>query len=109
MRGYKTSKDYKRLKELLDNGYEVVCFTTYDFRQYDREPHEPLMTTDICSAKFVKSETNNIYDMYIIGVRGHIFIQYWPNGNMHDYSFEDICKADNIEFIEPEEETDSHV
>lgn len=104
MRGYKTSKDYKRLKELLDNGYEVVCFTTYDFRQYDREPNEPLMTTDICRAKFIKSETSEICDMYIIGVRGCNYINYWPNGGMHSYSFEDICKQEQIEFIEPDEQ-----
>ena len=36
MNGYKTSKDYKRLKELVDNGYRVVCFTTYDWDEgYD--------------------------------------------------------------------------
>lgn len=28
---YNTIRDYKRLRVLLDAGYEVVCFTTYDF------------------------------------------------------------------------------
>lgn len=26
MKGYNTSKDYKRLKELLDKGYEVIVY-----------------------------------------------------------------------------------
>lgn len=26
MKGYKTSKDYKRLKEMLDNGYSIIFF-----------------------------------------------------------------------------------
>jgi hypothetical protein len=59
------------------------------------------MTTDICRAKLIKGESSNIYDMYIIGVRGNTFIQYWPNGDMHNYSFEDICATEQIEFIEP--------
>lgn len=29
MKGYKTSKDYKQLKELLDKGYKVICLWTY--------------------------------------------------------------------------------
>ena len=29
MKGYKTSKDYKRLKELLDAGNEVIVFDKY--------------------------------------------------------------------------------
>lgn len=30
MKGYVTSRDMKLLKKLLDKGYEVVCFITYD-------------------------------------------------------------------------------
>ena len=31
MKGYKTSKDYKHLKELVETGLDVVCFVTWDF------------------------------------------------------------------------------
>lgn len=33
MIAYKTSRDYKRLKELLDAGNEVVCFFTHDWEE----------------------------------------------------------------------------
>ena len=104
MKGYKTSKDYKRLKELLDKGYEVVCFITYDFLWRSQEPHEPMMVTDICRAKFIKREQNRENDVYVIGVRGLSYITFWPNSNIYDFTFEDRCKAENIEFIEPTEE-----
>ena len=101
MKGYKTSKDYKRLKELLDKGYEVVCFTTYDFLQYDREPHEPLMTTDVCTAKLL--DKGNKYERYSVSCRGTGFIDYWLHGFEHGYTFEELLEKNNIEFIEPEE------
>ena len=105
MKGYKTSKNYKRLKELLDRGYEVVCFTTYDFNWRNIEPHEPLMTTDICKARLLKCTANNKYDMYQFGVRGLGYLDYWPNDpSMNSYTFDEACAAENIEFIEPTEE-----
>jgi hypothetical protein len=105
MKGYKTSKDYQRLEELIIEGYEVVCFTTYDFdwRSKDEPGHKPMMVTDICRAKFIKSDGDARYDMYIIGARGHTFINYWPNEkDANNYSFAAICEAENIEFIEPQ-------
>ncbi len=85
MKGYKTSKDYKRLKELLDAGYEVVCFTTYDFGDGD-------YVTDICKAI-------NYGDRYQISARGIEYTSYWP-GMYRFSSFEDACKNSDIEFID---------
>jgi len=91
---YKTSKDYPHLKDLLDGGKEVVCFTTYDFRWMEREEHEPMWTTDVCTAR--KDENGRYY----FAVRGCEFTSYWPG--MHRYaSFEEACADSNIEFIEP--------
>lgn len=100
MKGYKTIRDYRRLKELLDNGYEVVCFTTYDFLQGREE--KPMMTTDICRAKLIDKDGE--YPCYIVGVRGCTYITYYLRGMNYKYSFEDICKQEQIEFIDPIEE-----
>lgn len=102
MRGYNTSRDYKRLRELLDAGYEVVCFTTYDFnRNHRNDPnYKPMMTTDVCSAKFTKGSTPE-YDRYLIGVRGCAFIDYWINQDFERWTFEEECESEQIEFIEP--------
>ena len=99
---YKTSRDYKRLRELLDAGYEVVCFTTYDFNRYNRnEPdYQPMMTTDVCRAKLLKGSTSK-YDRYVIGVRGCVFVDYWINDDVKRWTFEEECEAEKIEFIEP--------
>lgn len=38
MKGYKTSKDYKRLRQLLDDGHKVICIGPDDnigFAEYD--------------------------------------------------------------------------
>lgn len=103
MKGYKTSRDYKRLKELLDNGYEVVCFTTYDFLQYHKEPHEPMIVTDICRGRLLKRKDPQ-NDLYTFGVRGHTFCDYYPNDPlMNPYSFDELCESENIEFVEPTE------
>ena len=105
MVNYKTSRDYKRLKELLDAGNEVVCFTTYDFNWARRkEPdYKPLMTTDVCRAKLVNGISIE-YQRYLIGTRGCVFVEYWLNNK--EWTFEEECKKAQIEFIEP---TDSNI
>ena len=82
-KGYKTSKDYKRLKELLDEGFDVICFCDYG-DQY----------RDLCYA--YKDD-----DWYRISSRCIEYNVYWKD--MHRYSsFEEMCKDSNIEFIEPQ-------
>lgn len=86
MNNYKTNKDYKHLKKLLDEGYEVVCFCTYDL-------NEGYYVTDICKATY--------YDgWYHISARGIEYCSYWPECARYK-SFEDMCTQNNIEFIEP--------
>ena len=100
MKGYKTSKDYKRLKELLDSGYEVVCFVTYDFNEHckDSVGYFPLMTTDLCSAKV--REKGNKFENYSLSVRGCSYIEYWSNFDTY-VTFEKLLDMYNVEFIEP--------
>lgn len=100
MNGYKTSKDYKRLKELVESGIDIVCFTTYDFDQHNREPHEPMWTTDVCRCRYFPSD-NPEYTRYSFSVRGLCYGDYWVK--MDNYTFEDLCESLKIEFIEPTE------
>ena len=96
--GYETSRDMKRLKQLLDEGYEVVCFYTYDFLQSSSWPHEPVMTTDVCVARFYEG---GVFSHYSISCRGHEFESYFLNGFNYGYTFLDLLEARDIEFIEP--------
>jgi len=87
MKEYKTSKDYKHLKELLDNGYQVVGFCAYNF-------NGGYHATDVCRATCY-------HGMYQIVARGIEYCCYWPE--MAKYkSFEDMCEKNYIEFIEPD-------
>ena len=101
VKNYNTSKNYKRLKELLDNDYEIVCFTTYDFNEYDKnkKDYHPLITTDVCMAKLL--DKNNDFAHYNISCRGTGFMTYWITDSNQKYSFEEMCEMYNIEFIEP--------
>lgn len=78
MKGYKTSKDYKRLKELLDEGHKIIVLYPSDFSQ-----RFPLATVAF------KCKDGS----------------YCVAGNSP--SFEDVvhhCESNNIEFIEPTED-----
>lgn len=72
---YKTSKDYKRLKELLDEGKEIVCFYK-----------NPFETGIRCTG--AKTENS--------GYRLCEFIH-----NRSETELKDICEIYNVEFIEP--------
>lgn len=92
----------RRLKELLDKGYEVVCFYTYDIKggNRNREPnYEPLMVTDVCTAKLLNKGSE--YEEYVLAVRGCGFINYWTKGMSYRYTFLELLEAHDIQFIEP--------
>ena len=96
---YKTSRDMGKLKELLDQGYEVVCFITYDAdgQNEGRPNHEPVIKTDICTARY-----NDIgsASSYIFEGRGTSYINYSPYKNC-GYTLLELLKAKDIRFIEP--------
>lgn len=102
MNGYKTSKDYKRLKELVESGIDVVCFVTWDFDCLKREEHEPMWVTDVCYCRYL-SCSDPQYTRYMFVSRGHGFGDYWPSMDEEKYTFEEYCEANRIEFIEPTE------
>lgn len=78
MRGYKTSKDYKRLKELLDKGREVI-----------------VISDQTVTATAIAVMANPCTYVF----RGNLPIAY-----AYDTHFEAACTFYNIEFIEPTEE-----
>ena len=78
MKGYKTSKDYKRLKELLDKGYSVICLV------HDKDCG--LASRDIGIGWY-------LFD----------FVYSYPM-EFPSSVFGRECKKNRIEFIEPNEE-----
>ena len=103
MKGYKTSKDYKHLIELLDKGYEVVCFTTYDWNQQrkDKPDYKPYIVTDICIARLQYKGCD--FENYMIYCRGTAFVTYFTKMYENTYTFEELLGANGIEYIEPTE------
>lgn len=91
MKGYKTSKDYKKLKELLDNGYTVVVLWVHS-------------TTRRLFAGIAR-RVPHIQG----GVDGDWYSldswSYFPT--IDKAPFEEKCKSVGFSFIEPEEPTPS--
>ncbi len=82
---YKTSKDYARLKELLDAGHYVVCFIHYapQGTEYDFQ--------DIC----VANKRKYGYEFNARGI-GYLSInEAWGD------KFNELCEDSGVEFIEP--------
>lgn len=80
MKGYKTSTDYKRLKELLDEGYEVVIIKD--------SGNEDIITSAWKGLYFYRMGNSTYNERLVVG--GH-------------ETFEEYCKGMMIEFIEPNE------
>lgn len=92
---YKVSKDYKRLKQLLDQGDKVVCFVDFD---WDRKGN---IVTDIALAKCVGNGENLQYSISCRGIGYFSVYPLWYDG----FTDEGMYKAfenDNVQFIDPE-------
>lgn len=80
---YKTSKDYKRLKELIDEGKEIICLATSCSPRFK----------DVCVAK------NYDNYIYVVSSRGIEFTSFrYP---ATEYLFKAKMREINLEFIEP--------
>lgn len=94
---YKVSKDYKRLKQLLDGGNKVVCFVNFDWsRKGD-------IVTDIARAKCVGSGE---YKEYSISARGIGYFSVYPSW-YSDFSDDKLYRGFeyyNVQFIDPDYE-----
>lgn len=94
---YKVSKDYKRLKQLLDQGDKVVCFVDFDWNR------KGDIVADIALAKRVGSGE---YMEYAVSCRGIGYISIYPSW-FSDFSDEKLYEAfeqDNVQFIDPDYE-----
>ncbi len=78
---YKTSKDYKRLKELLNEGKYIVIF-------YEQKWNDGYITK---RCEFA-CKCDNVY---------HIANSTYFNWEEGHISFEKLCERYNVEFIEP--------
>ena len=83
---YKTSRDYKHLKDLLDNNIVVVCFINYDI-----SPQTKYLFQDICIAR-------RINQCYQFDARGISYATWYAD---FPYTFEEMCEDSGVEFIEP--------
>lgn len=83
---YKTSKDYARLKTLLDANIVVVCFINYGI-----SPQTKYLFQDICIARRI----NQCYQFDARGINYAMWYADFP------FTFEEICEANGVEFIEP--------
>lgn len=83
---YKTSKDYARLKTLLDANIVVVCFINYDI-----SPQTKYLFQDICIAR----RQNQCYQFDARGISYATWYADFP------YTFEEMCMSNGVEYIEP--------
>lgn len=97
---YETSRDYKHLKELLDEGKDVIGFVTYDLHSRHRnEPdYKPFVVTDVCCFS-LRDKGKEKCERYSFGVRGHCYYESFTDE--YDFDFEKDCKALQVEYIEP--------
>lgn len=96
--GYKVSKDYPRLKQLLDSGHWVVCWVTYDWSRGGGH-----MVTDIAQAKHRGVDG---YEQYSVACRGTGFDDVFPQW-IENYTEEYLYKSwekMNLQFIDPDYE-----
>lgn len=95
---YKVSKDYERFRELLDQGYTIVCFADYK-DLYGRQ--ERLV------AKATRAEYSDSLYYYFVSLKDrHIctWSSRYPDRNLPIYEKtpEEQWKFVNISFIDPD-------
>lgn len=87
---YELSKDYSLLKELLDEGKEIVCFADYN--------STVGIYRDICIAR-----CHTIDKFYDVICRGIEYTSWndWYSYDNPEYTFEKSMEEYNVEFIVP--------
>lgn len=99
---YKVSKDYPRLKQLMDEGHKVACWVTYDIGLGYFE--NKRMVTDIMQAQ--RRGTGEDLT-YAVSVRGCTFMEFHPAWAWERYSDKDMFRKFeifNLQFIDPDTE-----
>lgn len=81
MKGYKTSKDYTRLKELLDMGYKVICLWS------QADLYSPIIS--------IAEKIRGDIDYYAVA-------NWTCSTESKDFAL--FCELRQVEFIEPNDE-----
>lgn len=97
---YNLSQDYSLLEKLMREGNEIPCFVTYN---WNHDPKDIIMATDIASARFIAGKCSSRYDNLHVGCRGSSFIDAYPNDEWESehHIFKDLCKRFDLWFILP--------
>ena len=94
---YKVSKDYVRFRELLDQGYQLVCFADY-MPIYDR------MERLVVKAQRIDYDNGQMYWYKVathgIGVGGWNSAWLNDDSGLYEKNPEDIWKFVNLSFID---------
>ena len=107
MKGYKTSKDYKRLKELLDSGHSVICFVPFNNRRWHfKDKDNSIYATidenpGICIAQL--NDKGSKWEYYSLECYGKQYIHFYTKHTKDDCTFEGMLESNNVEFIEPDD------
>ena len=95
---YKWSRDYERLRQLLDEGYEVVCLVDYSIWNCK----DSIVARDICRARKTENDTPP-YLRYSFSSRGRVYGEI-DLGMLLGKPFGYFAKAWGVEFIDISEE-----
>ena len=91
------SRDYDKLRKLLDDGYVVVCYVDYKYCTGERT----ITFRDIAKAKSNDANPNTENYGYSVSARGIVYID-WKRSTkaLRHVSFEELCDELNLEFID---------
>ena len=89
---YRLSRDYRRLRALLDEGVLIVCFADHKA--------DGILYRDVCQAWY-SQRRKPAFSRYVFMARG---IEYcgW-NPSVSQVSFEEMMERHGIEFIDPDD------
>ena len=94
---YKLSDDYDRLKDLLDEGYSVVCVAEYK--------QDGLMKSVVCEA-FLRNKGIEDFEHYLVKVGEMTIATFNPSMvdkvKVYPKTFGEMMKNRNLKFIDIE-------
>lgn len=85
---YKWSRDYSRLKAMLDDGFEVICWIDYEFTSSEHRYR------DLC---YCRKHPEGTYRFTVSGLE---YGDICAKDLYSDDAFAEICSKWNIEFID---------
>ena len=91
------SRDYGKLRDLLDRGIVAVCFVDY---VYDTGARKTVFR-DVAKAKSNDQNPNGRSYGYVVEARGIVYIS-WDRRmqELRGVRFEELCEELNLEFID---------